>query len=368
MSIELITSNHLPALKEAFNTVNSEINIISPFISLRMSKILCIILNEKANISCTVITRFYHDDFIHGASDISALKVLVENNVKVFLLKDLHTKAYLLDDNVGMLGSANFTSGGFILNHELSIMFKDEDEIVADMRNYFDTVLGLIQKTGDYMLTLQQVSDEMVAIRKKSKEYAKNYKKVNVSKSEKRIGAEINIDMQEPTYFYDSIQKLLYPPSKETDTKYFLKPVGVTGKPFEVGRYILDDRLYFSKRYPRAVNRGSILICYGVGSQKLLGYYESTSDEAIDDHTPSDERWPHYINAKCFSQDYSKVWWNFELKLGELRDLFILLNPDKAITYKGSQSLGSLNWGSDKVRISNDFAQFLIEKIDNFEN
>lgn len=368
MSIELITNNHLPVLNEAFSTIYKEINIISPFISGQMANKLCDILKEKPNVSCTLITRFYHDDFINGASDINSLKLLLENNVKIFLLKDLHTKAYLLDDHIGMLGSANFTSGGFILNHELSILFKDEEDIIDDMQNYFFKVLDLIQKAGNHMLTLEQVLDEIVIVNKKRKEFAKDKKNGINARTERRLGAKIKLDTALPEYLYDSLQKLFCLPSEDTNTKYFLKPVGVSEQPFEVGRYILDDRLYFSKRFPRAVNRGSVLICYGVGMQKLLGYYESISDEANIDPTPNDVRWPHYVESKCLSPIYSKEWWNFELKLGVLRERFISLYPASTITYKGSQSLGSLNWGADKIRLSPEFAKFLIEQINNCIN
>ncbi|WP_427910064.1 hypothetical protein [Pelotomaculum schinkii] len=43
-----------------------------------------------------------------------------------------------------MLGSANFTSGGFRLNHELSIFVRDEVDILTDMHSYYNDTLTKI--------------------------------------------------------------------------------------------------------------------------------------------------------------------------------------------------------------------------------
>lgn len=64
------------------------------------------------------------------ANSIDAIEMMMNAGIKVYALKGLHTKLYLFDDNVGIVGSANFTSGGFISNFELSLMAVDEMDLL----------------------------------------------------------------------------------------------------------------------------------------------------------------------------------------------------------------------------------------------
>lgn len=362
MSVKLISNDHMSTLVGVFRSVKSEIEIISPFISMSMTKKLCEVLKTNPLIKCNVITRFYRDDFIHCASDVEAIKLLVESGAHVYALKNLHTKLYLLDSSVGMLGSANFTSGGFFLNHELSLFIENEDDVLDEMHQYFDNIMDQI---GNFEISVDKVTQESAIVKEKKTQYSRDLKKGIHTKFEAKFGAEIELPKISEEDTRDSIQNILEPIGKTSDIKFFLKPVGVTESPFVVGRVMIDDDIYFSKTYPSAVDKGSILICYGVGVQMLIGYYEVLSEKAKVNPHPFNPRWPHFVESKCLSHKFSNEWWVYKLILGELRDEFVLFYPDVPVTYKGSQSLGALNWGSDKIRLSPEFAQFLIEKIDN---
>ena len=87
------------------------------------------------------------------------------------------------------------------------------------------------------------------------------------------------------------------------------------------------------------------------------------SDEAVFDKKNDNDRWPWKVQAECYSSQFSAIWWEYELKTQELIDEFREQNPDKHITLAGGDSLGALQWGSDKLQITKEFAQFVIGKM-----
>ena len=137
----LITNDHESVIKDHIKFSEKSIKIISPFISFQS---LDFIKNTRAEI--TIITRFSLEDFAKGSSSIDCLSELLENNnVKIYAMKDLHTKLYIFDDNTAILGSANFTDGGLIKNVELSIEL-NEKKIVRDLIEYFENSFEIAKK------------------------------------------------------------------------------------------------------------------------------------------------------------------------------------------------------------------------------
>ena len=63
------------------------------------------------------------------------------------------------------------------------------------------------------------------------------------------------------------------------------------------------------------------------------------------------------------STDFGAKWWFFDYTLSSLQNEFKTNCPDKHITYKGGDTLGALNFGADKIRLTQEFAEFLIRKI-----
>ena len=103
MSIELLTNEHMLSFKNALKNVEKEIKIISPFIGLNTSSIISDYLKQNKNCKCTIITRFYRQDFLDGVSNLDALKLLINSNVDIYALKNLHSKLYLIDGNYGII-------------------------------------------------------------------------------------------------------------------------------------------------------------------------------------------------------------------------------------------------------------------------
>lgn len=146
--IELVTNNHMEIIEQLFDDVSEKITIISPFLNEKMAEKLCYCVKEK-NIDCNFITRIYLEDMVSNVNSIKALEMMLNAGIKVYAQKWLHTKLYLFDDNVGIIGSANFTTGGFKSNIELSIMVKEEPEFLKKMTEYCENeIKSLNNKEG----------------------------------------------------------------------------------------------------------------------------------------------------------------------------------------------------------------------------
>ncbi|RLA22898.1 MAG: hypothetical protein DRQ62_07235, partial [Gammaproteobacteria bacterium] len=74
-----------------------------------------------------------------------------------------------------------------------------------------------------------------------------------------------------------------------------------------------------------------------------------------------------HIEGRNFSLNYGGSWWQYNLDRKLLLDLFLELQPNQPVTQAGAYTLGTLNFGSDKVEITKPFAEFLITKINEIE-
>ena len=127
------------------------VRIISPFIGIDNVKSL---LKIKSSKSVQLITRFNLNDFSCKASDINAIKLLLKNGVEIRGIKDLHSKIYLFDRSSVIIGSANFTLGGFKKNYEFGIISKVEN-IINDSNEYFKKLWD----QGNKKLSLEMLND-----------------------------------------------------------------------------------------------------------------------------------------------------------------------------------------------------------------
>lgn len=111
--IEVIQKNWLEYFLAELNETKSAY-LISPFVTKNIVDHL--LHNGSAKIQ--LITRFNLNDFRSKGSSLSALKMLVEKGAEIKGIKNLHSKVYLFDNKSVIIGSANFTSGGFFNNYE----------------------------------------------------------------------------------------------------------------------------------------------------------------------------------------------------------------------------------------------------------
>jgi hypothetical protein len=98
------------------------VDIFSPYITEGPLDLLARTLNSSVELN--VWTRLSPSDWSQGASDPEFLALTLDElasgrKVSLRINQQLHAKAYFSDRNFGLLGSANFTDGGFGRNIEV---------------------------------------------------------------------------------------------------------------------------------------------------------------------------------------------------------------------------------------------------------
>ena len=202
MSIELLDQNHRDAIIDAFDNAKRKIRIISPFIQEAMTRYLVETINK--GIKSQLITRFYREDFIKSVSSLTAMKSLCSAGVSIYALQNLHSKLYLFDENIAIIGSANFTGGGFGNNIELSLYIEDEFDLIEQLSNYFDQMVNMIETSGDFRILSKKVEDEILIVQKAIKGRNHTSKPNPV-----RFGAEINIQKIPDITSGDEVESIL---------------------------------------------------------------------------------------------------------------------------------------------------------------
>ncbi|MBT2700433.1 phospholipase D family protein [Bacillus sp. ISL-40] len=157
--MQLLTEDLENRLFTEIENCNESIVVISPFLSTYTIQRLMDSVKKKG-LNCTVVTRFERKAFIDGASSLEALKILINNNVTVLALKDLHSKVYVFDDKTCMSGSANFTKKALTQNHELLMSFTELHE-VSPILKYKDKMIHDIHVKGNWQITNEQIEAEL---------------------------------------------------------------------------------------------------------------------------------------------------------------------------------------------------------------
>jgi len=190
MAIKLVSKEHHETICALFDEAEKSIKIISPFIGTHMAKLFIDAKKQNPNLDAKLITRFYRGDFIKGVSTIRALKDMHDSGIEIYALKGLHTKLYLFDADVALLGSANFTSGGFKFNHELSLHITDEKDINAQMTEHFDALVNdVINHSAENLLSMDIIAKELAYV---LKEQEKKKDKTLTTIYNHKLGAELN--------------------------------------------------------------------------------------------------------------------------------------------------------------------------------
>jgi len=337
--------NHIAKFKVLASGAD-EIIIASPFLYSDFEDFFTTIGIDNI-IKITLITTIA-SDLYELSNRVSSLVSFFDylskraKNFEIHIDNKLHGKIFLFKSRgnfvSGLISSANLTENGMIRNHEWGIII-DEPEILQRVASDLNNCVEKRNISADELILLMLRLDEhSTALSNETKGI---------------IRIDINDILTRNNLVFDE------------ETKFFIKPIGVQDDPVLEGREFSHqfDKLHFSKRRPSGVDIGSILICYGVGSRKLLSYYRVLSDAR---HTGNmNDRWPWYVEAENLSPNFGRTWWNYDLTIASIQEGFHRLNPDKPITFNGGFSLGALNYGADKIRLTKEFAEYLIGKITN---
>jgi hypothetical protein len=261
----------------------------------------------------------------------------------------LHGKIYIFKKRgnyiSAVISSANFTDSGLSRNHEWGVEISDKTEI----KKLEASILNNIEFSNlsfDEIYRMQKATTDFLA---------------EQPQTETR-----NIDLK----LTDLLTSSSWTSELNDTIEFWLKPIGVTENPVTEDRPFneLDDRLNFSKLRPNGVKPNDILIAYGVGTTKVLSIYRVTSFPIIATQNEIDEddwleRWPWYVHAHNLTPNFGSTWARHNLWINSLKDEFLAINPEEAITAVGGKTLGALNYGKDKLKLSSNFAKFIIDKV-----
>ncbi len=127
--LQLLKNPTEPIFMNLISNAKSDVVLCAPFIKKEViTKILEI---KNSNTRLRVITTASLPSFIRKASDIEAIELLLENNIKVYNHQHLHAKVYFFDTREAIITSANLTFNGLYRNYEYGILIDDQDAIMA---------------------------------------------------------------------------------------------------------------------------------------------------------------------------------------------------------------------------------------------
>jgi len=151
---ELVDRDWGAVLDQAVAADHAELRIICPFIKRGTAERL---LRAGLPRAIEVLTRFNLGDFCDGVSDLSALRLLLENGAHVKGIRNLHAKLYLFGQTRAIVTSANLTDAAMRRNHEFGFVAGDIT-IIQRCREYFD---GLWPRAGALLSSEQLASWEL---------------------------------------------------------------------------------------------------------------------------------------------------------------------------------------------------------------
>ncbi len=353
--------NHYSRIKELVSECE-EMIIVSPFLMSDFKAFFNDINLDSIN-HIQVITTLKPKSFdqinkVNSLLTFVELPIFDNENVecKISINNKLHGKIYIFkklkSPFKAIITSANFTDSGLSYNHEWGIEISNISEIKSIEASIINSIeIDNISKSEIYKL------HEII------NKYLEEKPNVEIREIDLNLSSYLSsyLPSNLMIHFDDSVN-------------YWLKPIGVTEYPVETDRKF-DNKEYdshFSGR-PTGVKINDILVCYGVGTGKVLSVYKAISlplKASEEDIKKEDwkERWSWYIKCENLTSIYGSKWSTHNLNIGLLAKDYLKQNKDNYILANGSISLGGLNWGKDKLRLSTEFARFIIDKVLSINN
>ena len=132
MSTEIFFHDLHQVLFQHISQCKTDLCIVSPFYTPDTIDLLCQIVSEK-NLSCVFITTFD----VTSTKRLNSLQKMLDANIKVYCEQSLHTKLYLCDHRLALLGSANFTHRGLSSdpegNYEILLCIQDDAPTIQQL-------------------------------------------------------------------------------------------------------------------------------------------------------------------------------------------------------------------------------------------
>ena len=127
--------------------------IATPFITREpVERLVAKLRSRRRSIQINLLTNLSPNSLIDGSLDGRAITWLCERvpGTTVRHLRNLHAKAYVADEHMAIVTSANLTTGGLYRNRELGVAITDSEavkDIAADLREYGN--LGVLVEPAD---------------------------------------------------------------------------------------------------------------------------------------------------------------------------------------------------------------------------
>ncbi len=173
----------------------SELFISTPFINIEGVKVLSRSVNKDIeSIDLSLITSLTPRNIINGITEPKALLELYKhfNQVRISSLGKLHAKVYLIDNEIGIITSANLTTGGLVNNFEYGILIDDKETVLnikEDMQKYysFGNILDI-----DLLEKISTESSKLEVVKEKTNNLIKN---TNLAKLLKKGTEFLNFEL-----------------------------------------------------------------------------------------------------------------------------------------------------------------------------
>ena len=128
-------------LGNALENSTKSVIILSAYVKAIGVKWLKEKIGEK-DIKCTIVARWDKGDLAQGSSDLECYYLAKENGWTFKVLKDLHAKVMLVDDDILFVGSPNLTGRGMSLvpvaNQEIGIKVQALEEDLKIINQLID--------------------------------------------------------------------------------------------------------------------------------------------------------------------------------------------------------------------------------------
>lgn len=166
----LLTSPWSSQFADTLGQARTELFISSPFANAGGVRALAEAAKQRSSVNLILLTSLTLQNVMSGATDPTALRVLYEQfgHVRISSLPRLHAKVYIVDQKIGIITSANLTSGGLGANFECGVQIDNAETVAGireDMNRYF--VLGNVL-TREVLYVVAEEANDLTRIRREA--------------------------------------------------------------------------------------------------------------------------------------------------------------------------------------------------------
>lgn len=143
-----------------------------------------------------------------------------------------------------------------------------------------------------------------------------------------------------------------------------MKPLGNKNRPVKKGYTVIDDNYIGFSEKRLDISEGDFFICHAVKAGNILGICRILENEQKEVAVFEGDHWNYKFKTECITEKYSRHWWDYDLKSFQVvREFNESRKQGEHVTDRGTDGLGALQFGSQAVRVTREFAQFIMDKI-----